>query len=96
MTKLFRSNTDALSDWLVALFGESHGRNYYLTTNHLKADEVPDIMQDAKTSTEFVAGLLNAYFNQVNIVDYTRDEILAMGCIDDLQSNDPNQTEINF
>lgn len=92
--KLFRSNTDALSDWLLAIFGLSYTDNlsYFLTTDHLKADEVPDFMQDAKTSSEFVAGLLNAYYTGVNVVGMPEDKVCRIGSDD----NDPNQTEIKF
>lgn len=38
--------------------------NYVVTTNHLKADEVPEQCQDAKEFAELVAKLLNEYFNK--------------------------------
>lgn len=94
MTHRFRYNTDTISDWLMCSFGRSVVDNidYHVTSNHLKADEVPDIMQDAKTSSEFVAGLLNAYFAGVNVVGMVPEKVCAMGGIED----NPNQTEINF
>lgn len=94
MTHRFRSNTDSSSDWLMCSFGRSCSDNidYHLTSNSLKADEVPDIMQDAKTSSEFVAGLLNAYFAGVNVAGISPEKVCAMGGIED----NPNQTEINF
>ena len=36
---------------------------YVVTTNHLKADEVPDLCTDSKTFAELVAKLLNEYYN---------------------------------
>lgn len=40
--------------------GDDH---YVITTNNLKADEVPDLCQDSKTFAELVARLLNRYYN---------------------------------
>ena len=41
----------------------SDNQNYVVTTYYLKADEVPDLCNDAKTFAELVAKLLNNYYN---------------------------------
>jgi len=41
----------------------SDNANYVVTTNYLKADEVPDLCNDAKTFAELVAKLLNNHYN---------------------------------
>ena len=38
--------------------------DYVVTTEHLKADEVPDECADAKTFSELVSKLLNEHFNK--------------------------------
>ena len=42
----------------------SDDQNYVVTTHHLKADEVPELCNDAKTFAELVAKLLNEYYNK--------------------------------
>lgn len=41
-------------------------KDYEVTTNYLKADEVPEECLDAKTFSELVARLLNEYFDRNN------------------------------
>jgi hypothetical protein len=52
--------------WLMCSCGNScqDGQEYVVTTNYLKADEVPDECSDAKSFAELVAGLLNEYYNR--------------------------------
>jgi hypothetical protein len=42
-----------------AIDGEDHG----VSTYQCKADEVPEILMDAKTSAEYIAALINADLN---------------------------------
>jgi len=86
--KLFISTTEAGQGWTQASYGCSNdGNSYYVETYSLKGDEVPDVMNDAKTASQFVAGLLNAYFNNLNVVGMSAETICKMG----EETNDPNQ-----
>jgi hypothetical protein len=96
MKKLFKSSTDSSSDWLMCSFGCSglDNKDYHLTTNHLKGDEVPNEMMDAKESSEMAAGLLNAWYASVDCSKMSPEQIMAMGRIDPDEINDPNQTTL--
>ena len=81
---LFKAVTQEKDDgWLQCSFGNSgiDGNDYVLTTHYLKADEVPEQMQDAKTACELMANLLNKHFykeyksNQTKIDIWTKEEI---------------------
>ena len=53
--------------WMMCDCGNSgidNGDYYVVTTEHLKADEVPDLCTDSKTFAELVAKLLNEYYNR--------------------------------
>lgn len=55
------------------------GESYAISTNNLKSDEVPDICMDAKSFAEFMAGLLNAYFSDVDALAFDPEKIAEMG-----------------
>lgn len=72
MTRYFIAvETKNDNGWMMCAFGCStiDNNDYTLTTNGLHADQVPQAMCDAKTSAELIAGLLNAYYNGVNVAD---------------------------
>ena len=52
--------------WMMCSCGMSgiDNNDYVVTTEHLHADEVPDLCTDAKTFAELVAKLLNEYYNK--------------------------------
>jgi hypothetical protein len=81
MRRLFKSVTVANDNgWLQASFGLSYdGEDYELTTHQLKADEVPRAMTDAKTASEMVAGLLNAYYNKVDVSQWDEARVRGIG-----------------
>lgn len=63
----FKASTHSEDDgWMMCDAGRSNidNNDYVVTTEHLKADEVPDECQDAKTFCELVAKLLNQYYNR--------------------------------
>ena len=67
MTNYFKACTSSEDNgWLMCSCGNSvqDGASYVVTTNYLKADEVPDECADAKTFAELVARLLNEYYNK--------------------------------
>lgn len=70
--------------WMMGAFGNSgiDNKDYTLTTNGLRCDQIPQPMLDAKTSTELIAGLLNAYYNGINVADYEEDKVIRMGIVE--------------
>ena len=73
--------------------------DYYIESHFLKADEIPNAMQDAKTSAELVAGLLNAFYKGVNVSSLSEKEVQRMGVFvpdEDIPKPNPNQTELIF
>jgi len=100
--KLFKSSVTKKADgWPMGFYGNSQtdGEGYALDTHYLKSDEIPEVMMDSKTATEFIAGLLNAYFNDVNVVEMPTEKICVMGVIDETRTGiyeNPNQKEIEF
>ena len=66
-TIYFKACTTKQDDgWMMCNCGNSgmdNNDHYVVTTEHLKADEVPDLCCDAKTFSELVAKLLNNYYN---------------------------------
>lgn len=100
MNKLFKSVISKDFDgWMMAQFGNSaiDGNDYTLDTHCLKGDEVPDVMTDAKTCTEFMAGLLNAYFNNIDVRNIPEEKICLMGVVDQDRTGlyeNPNQKEL--
>jgi hypothetical protein len=94
MSKLFKSVVSKKDDgWMQCNFGCSSidSKDYVLTTHYLKADEVPEEMNDAKTASEMVAGLLNAYYMGIDVTKLQPDVICKMGVIEEEDSHNPNQ-----
>lgn len=58
--------TEEDNGFMMCLCGTSisDNKNYVVTTNYLKADEVPDLCNDSKTFAELVSKLLNEYYNK--------------------------------
>ncbi len=94
MSKLFKSVTSEKDNgWMQCSFGHSgiDSNDYVLTTHYLKADEVPNEMNDAKSASQMIAGLLNAYYMGINVQQVPVEKILAMGVIEEEDSYNPNQ-----
>ncbi len=63
----FKSSTTTNDDgFMQCICGLSaiDNNKYVVTTHYLKADEIPEECQDAKTFSELVAKLLNEYYNK--------------------------------
>lgn len=101
MRLLFKSVIAKDADgWPMGFYGNSciDNQDYALDTHYLKSDEVPEAMCDAKTSSELIAGLLNAFYKEVDVSQMSEDEVMRMGVYveeRDVPFN-PNQTEIPF
>lgn len=92
MSKLFKSVTNKEDDgWLQASFGNSSidNQDYVLTTHCLHGDMVPDAMTDAKTASELVAGLLNAFYNSVDVSGMDEAMVREMGVIAPVTAPEP-------
>lgn len=96
MNKLFKSATGKTDDgFQQASFGKAYdGHVYVLTTNRLKADEVPEVMCDAESASQFVAGLLNAYLNDIDVRGIDPGLICDMGKVDEYQSPKPDSINL--
>lgn len=71
--------------------------SYVITTNNLKADEVPDPCNDAKTFSQFCAGLLNAYYNGVDARQLTLEKVIDLGVAPEVKDIPSNlNTELPF
>lgn len=82
MKKVFISAQSQKADgWMLAQFGNSaiDGKDYTLDTDNLRGDELPPAMEDPKTATRLVAGLLNAYYNGVSVVGLSEEKVMKMG-----------------
>jgi hypothetical protein len=72
-------------------------KDWSIETEGLKADEVPDVCNDAKTFSQLVAGLLNAYYNKIETKDLTVEKIIRMGKPQkDLGIPHPSNPELPF
>ena len=103
MRLLFKSETveKAMNDWPLGFYGSSISDNndYAICTHYLKADEVPEILQDSKTTSQFIAGLLNAYFKNINVTEMEEADVCRMGIYvpdEDVAAPNPNQSELPF
>jgi len=103
MRKLFKSviAEKAMDDWPIGFYGNSgiDGKDYAVSTHYLRGDEVPESMMDAKTSSELIAGLLNAYYRNMDVSGMPEAEVRNLGIYDpseDAPEYNPNQSEFPF
>ncbi len=102
MRKLFVSVnkiTDSSYNMPMGVFGCSDidNEDYQLATNALHADEIPDACCDAKTHSELIAGLLNAFYGDYNVVDLTEQQVCDLGKVDvEKEIPHPSNTLIPF
>lgn len=55
------------------------GENYIITTNGLHSDEVPDEISEPRTCSQLIAGLLNAFYNDLNVSLMEPSEVIELG-----------------
>lgn len=82
MRILFKSMITKNADgWPMGFYGNSSidGEDYSLDTHYLKSDEIPDAMMDAKTCSQIIAGLLNAYYMGKDVTEMEEEEVMRMG-----------------
>lgn len=64
----FKATTHEKDDGWLMMFcsgrSSADNKDWCVTTDNLKSDEIPDECTDAKTFAELVAKLLNQYYNQ--------------------------------
>ena len=72
-------------------------QDYVVTTNGLKSDEVPEHCMDAKDFAQLMAGLLNAFYNDIDVSKLSPDEVMKMGMPEvELGIPDYKNTELPF
>lgn len=89
------------NDWPLGFYGCSciDNKDYAIATHYMRSDEVPEILQDAKTTSQFVAGLINAYFRRQETAGLGVDEIMRLGTYvekEDVPSVNELQTNLLF
>lgn len=87
--------------WPMGFYGNSQidNEDYCLDTHHLHADEVPLPMHDAKLCSELIAGLLNAYYKEIDVSKMSEEEVMRMGRYieeEDVPKINENQKELPF
>jgi hypothetical protein len=102
MRLLFKSMISRKADgWPMGFYGNSaiDGEDYCLDTHYLKSDEVPEECMDAKTCSELIAGLLNAFYAEKDVSKMNVADVMRMGRYveeEDVPKINPNQKEIPF
>jgi hypothetical protein len=54
-------------------------QDYVVTTEYMRIDELPEEAHDAKTFAELVCGLLNAYYNKVDVSSWDSEKVMNCG-----------------
>ena len=87
MRKYFKGiNTKAADGWMLGFVSGNSaidGQDWIIDTNSLHADEVPQECTDAKTFSQLVAGLLNAYYNDIETKDLDEITLMNMGTVEE-------------
>ena len=102
MRLLFKSNIAKKADgWPMGFYGNSSidGEDYCLDTHYLKSDEIPEAMMDAKTCSQLIAGLLNAFYSGVDVSKVNDERVMRMGTYiekEDVHDNNPLQKDFPF
>ena len=80
----------AAENWIIASFGmDEDGKEYFVTSYYLKADEVAQYSDGAKADAELVAKLLNLYFKG----DFRSDMMKAAMQLEDYFNPDEVEKE---
>lgn len=98
MNKIFVATHNDTSGFFMCYTGNSGccGNDYYVITNKMRLDEIPESCRDASTFAVLVAGLLNAFFNGIDISDKDPELILQMGSPDPPPSQQIQDTSLPF
>jgi hypothetical protein len=86
MRKYFKGINEKASDgWMLAFVAgcsNIDNEDWVVDTNSLHADQVPEYCNDAKLFAQLVAGLLNCYYNDINVVDMKEEKICKFGTVE--------------
>jgi len=89
----------AAENWIIASFGmDQDGKEYFVTSYYMKADEIAQYSDGAKADAELVAKLLNLYFKG----DFRSDMMKAAMQVEDffnpdeVEKESTNQTKLPF
>ena len=89
----------AAENWIIASFGmDEDGKEYFVTSYYLKADEVAQYSDGAKADAELVARLLNLYFKGDFRSDMMKAAMKLEDCFnpDEVEKENPDQTKLPF
>lgn len=85
MRKYFKGvNEKAADGWLLGFTSGNSGidnEDWIVDTNSLHADQVPGACNDAKTFSQLVAGLLNAFYNRIETKPLSEEQLIEMGTV---------------
>ena len=100
MRKYFKGVNDKDADgWLLATCGCSNidSNDYVIDTNSLHGDEVPPCCSDAMLFSQFVSGLLNCYYNNLETKNLSEKQIIALGIVEEEEKiPHPDNPELPF
>ena len=98
MAKRYFVGVESKNDKGVMMCGCSfNGKDYVVTSNSLHADQIPEECADAQTFSELAAGLLNAFYNGVDVSNMEAADVMRMGKKEvDADIPSPQNTEIPF
>lgn len=86
MRKYFKAiNEKAADGWMLGFTSgcsQIDNEDWVIDTNSLHADQVPVVCSDAKLFSMLVAGLLNAYYNKVEVKGLTEQQVMNLGTVD--------------
>lgn len=86
MRKYFKGiNEKAADGWLLGVVtGNSalDGQDWIIDTNSLHADQVPEACADAQSFSKLVAGLLNAFYNNIETRELDENNLILMGTVE--------------
>jgi hypothetical protein len=73
------------------------GKNYSIELIGHHADEIPEVLCDAKSTAEMISGLLNCYFNGIDASKMDEKKVCRLGKpLAELDIPDPANPEFPF
>ena len=73
------------------------GKDYSIELIGHHADEIPNVLTDAKSTAELISGLLNCYFNGIDASKMVEKKVCRLGKpLAELDIPDPSNPELPF
>lgn len=100
MSKRYFLGTPSKNDngFMMADCGASNdGENYVVTTNGLHSDQVPDEVVEPRTCSQLIAGLLNAFYSNVDVSKMEATKVIELGlALEEKDIPHPDNPELIF